>query len=235
MYKITLIAFLAIALSACQNNRIEGNGNVKTETREAAPFQSLEVEGSFEVTIHQGNYSSVEVKADENLLQYIKTYVQGGTLHIKSDKNFSNYKSLTVDVNIDNLEKIEASGSSTIRSEGPSLNGKKVKLDFSGGTEANLNLICEKMESDLSGACKLNLRGKADQASYDCSGSVEINAGDFKTRECDLDMSGSGDAVVFVTENLEVEVSGSAKVEYRGNPGKVKQDISGVATIKPID
>lgn len=232
MQKFLSLALLLIFITSCEET-IQGNGEVKRETRESAPFESIDVSGGYEVFIKPANYSSLTIEADENLLEHIETYVKSGVLHISSKKNFSRYQKLAIYITAKDLKRIEASGASEISSQG-TLQGKDMKLDFSGAVEARLEINAERLEGDFSGACEVKLRGNANRADFETSGAVEIDAEKFRTKTCRLDMSGAGQAVVFATEELNVKVSGAAQVRYKGNPGSVKQDISGAASIKPL-
>lgn len=228
---ILLLAVMAI-FTSCQET-IQGNGKVVEETREAAPFHSLNISGAFNVHIIPDNYSSIKVKADENLLEHIETYVNDGVLNIKSEANFDRYRALDLSITMDQFERLEASGACDIRNEGV-LEGEKVKLDFSGAVESELSINAEELEGEFSGACEAMLKGNAERLEIETSGAVEINAEDFKTQSCRLDMSGAGKATVFVTQKLDIKVSGAAEVNYRGNPSEVKQDISGAANINKL-
>ncbi len=219
-------------LSSCEE-KIQGNGKVKQETRESAPFDKIDVSGAYKVIITPGNYSALTIEADENLLEHIKTYVKGGTLHVSSEKSFGRYRELNLLVTIKDFKGIDASGASEIRSEG-NLTGDKMEIDFSGAIEANLAIVTQELDGDFSGACEVTFRGSAREVRFETSGAVEIDAQELKSEKCRLDMSGAGEAVVYVTGELDIEVSGAAEVRYKGNPGNVKQDISGAASIKPL-
>lgn len=228
------LVFLAIALisQACVNG-LEGNGMVKKETREAAPFDKIEVGGAFDIFIRPGNYDAVTINADENLLEYIETYVSAGELHISTTKRIGNFKKMEVYLTMNEFKAADISGACEIHSNGP-LSGKNVSLDFSGAVEADLELNCSSLRTDMSGACELTLKGKAKKASFELSGAGEVNAEEFETEECRIDMSGAGEARVFVTKKLDIDISGAAEIYYKGNPGEINRDVSGAATIKPL-
>ena len=46
-------------------------------------------------------------------------------------------------------------------------------------------------------------------------------------------MSGAGDAEVFASVKLDVEVSGASDVKYKGNAA-VSQDVSGAGSVKKV-
>ncbi len=232
MKKFILFIALACISQACVTG-VEGNGIVKKETREAAPFDKIEVSGAFDIFIRPGNYAAVTINTDENLLEYIETYVKGGELHISSTKKLGHYEKLEVYLTMKEFNAASVSGACEIHSNGM-LTGKDVEFDLSGAVELDLELECNDLEADMSGACELTLKGMAKTASFEISGAGEVNAEDFETEECKIDMSGAGEARIFVTKKLDIDISGAAEIYYKGNPGEINRDVSGAATIKPL-
>ena len=60
-----------IVLSSCDQmfaKHIRGNGNIKTETRAAVEFNSIDVSGNIDVIIKQDSVRSIKIETDENLL-----------------------------------------------------------------------------------------------------------------------------------------------------------------------
>ncbi len=232
MKKFLGFALLALVFTACEPG-IEGNGNVKEETRESAPFDKIDVSGSFDIFLTPGNYTSVQVVTDENLLEHIETYVKGGTLYVEAKEKLGHYQKLELVLTMKTFNGADLSGACELKSKGM-LNGEDVELDFNGAVEADLDLTCNKLDVDMSGASELTIRGEAKKAKFEISGAGDIVADEFKTESCRVEISGAGEAKVFATETLDVDVSGAAEVRYRGNPGEVKQDVSGAATVKPL-
>ena len=75
MYLILSGMFVASVSTACNDETIKGNGNVKSESRTAQNFDKISNGGSIDVEITQGTSESVTVLTDENLLPYIITEV----------------------------------------------------------------------------------------------------------------------------------------------------------------
>ncbi len=226
-----LLAF-ATLLTACEPG-LEGNGNVQEETREAAPFDKIEVQGNFDIFIKPGNYSAITINADENLLPHIESYVRGGELHVKTAERISHFKKLELYITMQEFNGADLSGACELEGKGQ-LRGKDVEMDFAGAVEATLELICDKLDVDMSGACELTINGEGRRAKFEISGAGQVNAREFTTENCQVEISGAGEANVFATNKLNVDVSGAAEVRYGGNPGEVKQDVSGAATVKPF-
>lgn len=232
MKKYIGLLILALAFTSCKES-IRGNGVVKKDERAVKSFDELDVSGQFNVFLRQGDTEQLIVEADENFLPYIKSDVHGDRLVISAEANFKSYEKLAVYVTVRELSKIDISGSidldgsQTIRSD-------ELEINASGACETDLELQCEELGVDGSGSIELNLIGFASEARYDLSGAVEINAIDLETRRTLIDMSGAGRADVFVTDELEIDVSGAAEINYRGNPRELKQNISGAADINQL-
>eukprot|EP00825_Cyclidium_porcatum_P021491 TRINITY_DN23954_c0_g1_i1.p2 TRINITY_DN23954_c0_g1~~TRINITY_DN23954_c0_g1_i1.p2 ORF type:complete len:163 (-),score=11.44 TRINITY_DN23954_c0_g1_i1:97-585(-) len=82
---ITALFMLLLGTSSCLDEMfIEGNGISRTETRDAEGFNQISSSGDFTVTVMPGNFYSVEIIAESNLLPYISTNVDGKTLKIRT-------------------------------------------------------------------------------------------------------------------------------------------------------
>lgn len=232
MRNFLAIAILAVVFTSC-GETVQGNGQVKKETRETAPFESIDISGGYEVHIKPANYSSLTIEADENLLEHIETYVKDGVLHVKSEVNFSRYRKLELQISVETFKGLETSGAVDVQGKGL-LTGEDMDFDFSGAAEVDLELQADRIEADFSGASEVKFSGNAEELDLETSGAVEFDGENLKTRNCRLDMSGAGEAVVFVTEKLDIKVSGAAQIRYKGSPSDIKQDISGAASIDEL-
>jgi hypothetical protein len=232
MKNFIAILIIAISLASCDPG-VQGNGNVKSQSRNVESFDAIDISGGYEIHIAQTGESSLRIEADENLHQYIETYVENGTLYVSSERRIGRSKELDLYLTVDQLRAIESSGATEVTTRGV-VKGDQLSLDFSGAVEAELELNYERLRGDFSGAAELNLSGKADEVSIDASGAVEVNALDLETRRFSLDISGAGEFEVFVTEELNVEASGAVEVNYKGNPENVNRKVSGAASIEPI-
>ncbi len=80
-----LFAVLAFTMQSCiymGGKRVRGNGNIETEERSVSAFDEVEVHGSMDVHVSQGDTRPVRLEGDENLLQYIEIKQVGNKLKI---------------------------------------------------------------------------------------------------------------------------------------------------------
>lgn len=207
-----LVFSLACLTAGCFGNSIRGSGNVVTESREVSGFTGVEVSGSARLVVEQGDTESLSITADDNLMQYLTSEVQGSTLMLGT-KNFASLSptdAIVYKLSVRNLDRLGISGS--------------VEADVRG-------IRTDSLTVGVSGSGKITVSGEADAQEINVSGSAEYEAEDFKTKDASINISGSAKAVVAVSDNLDVRVSGSGDVEYIGNP-EITKSISGAGNIR---
>jgi len=187
-----------------------GNGNVQTEIRDIKGFKSVDVSGVFQVEIVAQKDFGVQVEADENLLQYIKTEVNDGVLEISTSKRIKSSSGLKVRISAPDVEKLEVSGVA------------KVSL----ADLKNLGL-----EVETSGASKVTLAGEADKLVVDVSGASNIDAENLKTRAATVEASGASKVSVFATDAVRTDASGASRITYTGGATDVVKKTSGASSV----
>jgi hypothetical protein len=99
----TIVAF------AQKRDKIKGSKNVTITQKEVPVFETVEVEDNLEIYLVKGTSQSLEIEADDNLHDVIKTDVTGTTLRIYTGKEISSAKKITVRITyIDGLKNITA-------------------------------------------------------------------------------------------------------------------------------
>jgi hypothetical protein len=228
--------FISASNSAClyMMESEDGNGNVVKQERDVSPFRAIRIGGAFEVSLIQGEKESLVIEADENLMEFIRTEVDGHTLIVETEKNLRNYDRLLLYITFRELEQIDVSGAVNLYGDNRLTFGD-LTLETSGATEVTLDLEASSVSIGSSGASHLRLDGRCTEARLESSGASELKAGDLETEKFTLNISGAGEAVVFVTNTLDVNVSGAAHVKYRGSPQTIHQETSGASSISRIE
>jgi hypothetical protein len=192
-----------------------GSGVAATETREVGQFSTIHSEGALNVIVHVGSDAQkVVLSGDDNILPEIETRVRGDKLVLEHEDWLRPDLPLVIEIWTPSLAGIEVSGASDVEVDG-----------LSGG----------QFDLDLSGASDAELRGKVDRLDVDVSGAGDVDAAWLEATMVVVDMSGAGEAKVWATQTLEVDVSGAGRVVYWGDPGDVRQDISGAGSVTKHD
>lgn len=191
---------------------VKGSGQTASEVRDLTGFKAIDVGGVFHVDITAQKDFGVEVEADGNLLQYIKTEVRGGTLRIEMDKKVSTKNPMRIRISAPDIDDLEVSGSANV-----TINDLK-----------NTGLTV-----DSSGASKIKIAGETTKLTVDVSGATKVDAEGLRAENGIIEASGASHVSVNVTGHLRADASGASKIVYSGTPANVEKKSSGASHISP--
>lgn len=242
---LLLSLLFGISFSGCG---YRGNGNVTVEKRQLGSFKTVVIDqegGMNGLTFGENRMSTIELKLvhdtaeyasieyDENLMHHIKTETVNERLIIRTGKPLYSKRNIHVNIHYKHIEHIEASSLVDIVFANP-YHGKTLSLNLSGASDLTGGIFADELLLDVSGAADITLSGKLRKLQGDLSGASDIQAYGLVTDTCMLNISGAGDAEVHVLNFLKVDVSGSATVNYKGNPQVVKE-ISGAGDVEKAE
>jgi Putative auto-transporter adhesin, head GIN domain len=201
---VSLIA-AAAALVACSGTT--GSGNVVSESRNVSGFTKIDLTGAGEVTIDQNGTEALTIEAEDNLMPKVTSEVVDGTLRLGERSNLiSLTKPVKYRVSVKDLTGLMISGS---------------------GTVTAAKITSSRLAVDINGSGRVTAGGTVENQDLMISGSGDYQAKDLQTKITTVKISGSGDAAVSVSDSLDIQMSGSGKLTYYGNPPQVTQQISG--------
>jgi hypothetical protein len=208
---------------------LEGNGTSSTEDRAITSFTSIRSASSFDVVVQYNSETYITVEADENLQQYIRTYVQGGDLILETEQGrcLESQNRILVTVYCPYIETAVLSGSGDVQMFDFKADYFNLVLSGSGDFDLGNIVVAKNLEINLSGSGDINIDGKAAVAKYYLSGSGDLRADLMTVNECDLVLSGSGDIYAFAYEYMKIILSGSGNVYYYGDPTDVDSRVTG--------
>lgn len=239
--KKLLFAGLLLAglpLFAQKNETIEGNGQLKKETRNVAAFTSLASAGAFDVQINYGNSGSISLEAEENLLPYIETTVEDGELRlgVKKGYNVRSKKKIQVTVSMTRMTGLKVAGSGNVEGSGDFSNDGTTKISVAGSGDVKLNFgRFNQLEVSISGSGNMKLKGReTSKITAAVSGSGNIDAYDVTANEVTAKVSGSGNVNVTANRSVDAAISGSGNVNYKGSASDIKQKTSGSGKVRKV-
>lgn len=238
MKKVQLFSSLILSLLAlmfgASCTSITGTGPSVTVARQLGEVRSVDLEMNANVYLVKGDKSGIVIKAQQNIIDVLSTTVNDGVLEIKSKESISVTEPIQIWVTMQGLEEVELSGSGSIQSD-TDFSQEDVEIDLSGSGNISLKLSVEKLDAELSGSGDLTLFGKAGKAKLELKGSGNILAQNFDIDQCQVVLSGSGETKVKVNSSLDARIDGSGNVYYKGNPQKVKSDVSGSGKVEKLE
>lgn len=227
---------LSFQTASCQgwfgNERVRGNGDLITKNRNVPNYDELAVSGFFTVELVSGTEGNLKIQAESNLMEYIVTEVENGTLKIKTKRNMNLNPSeeIKIIVPFEQINAVALSGSGEVFTK-DKITSENFDIRLSGSGDVSLALKARNIDAAMSGSGDINLKGATEEFEIAISGSGDVDAENLKAQRVDARISGSGDINVFASEALSARVSGSGDVTYKGNPSKQDFRTSGSGSV----
>lgn len=218
--------------------RVQGNGELASETRNPGSFDAVAVNGNFRVLVRQGGSEAVEIKADKNILPLIETKLvdnsKGRVLEISTKRGYwlqtSNTPQLLIDVKA--LRQLAIAGSGEAKVE--ALKSPQFDASVAGSGDIVLKDVqIEQLGLKVSGSGDVLASGRAERLVIAIAGSGDVKSADLQADEVKVSIAGSGDAQVHAVKRLKVSVAGSGDVRYRGEPD-IDSSVAGSGSVKRL-
>jgi hypothetical protein len=224
---LSIVILIGLILTAMACNAgvrvIKGSGDLITENRQVSNFDSIELSGSGIVILNQGDNESLTIETDDNVMDYVKSDVQGGTLKLglvtgnPTGVNIQTFSRLVFYVGVDDLKGLTISGSGKIESDRIETSRLEVNVSGSGSVQI-AELSASEVNAEISGSGGIDLAGEVTSQDANVSGSGKYLGGNLCSESVSVSVSGSGNATVCAMERLDADINGSGSVHYYGQP-----------------
>lgn len=184
-------------------------------------FDKIRFNGTGAVELIQGENHSITSASGEKVPFTID---KNGMLEIEGNE----WNRVTVTA--PSITMIDLAGTGKLSTEGP-FKVNDIELKVSGIGKIEMALEADKINATISGSGKLNLSGTANGLQIDITGAGRIDAESLKVKKCTANISGSGKCLLDVTEELNVNISGSGSVYYVKQPPVLNRNVTGMGKI----
>jgi hypothetical protein len=227
---LALVALAALlALTACDA------GPTTSEQRDISSVDAIVMSGAGRLEIEQGASESLDVEGPQKAVDALRTTQEGSTLRIDYDPEllsgaWNAADDLIIRVTVRDLGRVELSGAGLV--DVGELDVADFEIDVSGAGNVKMEgLTAESLTCSLSGAGGFEVAGEVTEQNVHLSGAGGYQAGELRSSRCTIEISGAGNAVVWVVDELDLKLSGAGNLEYFGNP-RITQDVSGAGRIE---
>ena len=232
------------------------NENISS-IRTVEAFHGVDISAGVIVDFTQGNDRKVEVIADADKMQYVKTKVENGILKVSIDRSSNKnlkFKKLLVNIQNPKLDDLYVSSGSIFKTKNKvsdeKLNaqinsGAIITADFdysemtiqaNSGSVLTLDINAKMLDFSGNSGMIINAKGNAENASFKLGSGASCNAQNLISKNVKVDVNSGAIAKVNASYSLDVSASSGAIVQYKGNP-EVNSNVkkSSGAIIKKID
>ncbi|MGB0885495.1 MAG: head GIN domain-containing protein [Chitinophagales bacterium] len=227
---VVLFTSLFMFLTSCKKDY----GNVVTKELNLAKFSSIKNIGSSNISIQYGAEQKVEVTTNEDILNRLKNSVSNFELKLDLKDGFYQDYELSYDITIPEIEKVDIEGSGNISVHSfQDFDELKLEINGSGNIVINDLVNLNKLKVDIEGSGNVSTLSQMDSVNIldiNIDGSGSFNGFSTMSKDCFVNITGSGNCDVYAKEELDVKIAGSGDVNYKGFPN-INSNITGSGNI----
>ncbi len=239
---IVLLLSAVLMLTGCNTisflSRVtRGSGNMATELRVVENFEYINFNGSGKLIITQGTGEKLLIEAEDNILPKLVSTVKNGVLtlgfetNLKSDQVIPT-KEIVFTLNVIDLSGLTVNGAVSL--ELNSLVMQDFELNINGAGDFNLSDIqATNLTVTIDGGADVIVSGTSQNQNVTINGASKYDAGELQTTITEITLNGVGDSIVWVADDLTIQINGAGGVQYYGDP-HVTQNISGIGNVKSM-
>ncbi|HEX7686256.1 MAG TPA: head GIN domain-containing protein, partial [Burkholderiaceae bacterium] len=199
------------------------------------PFSSIQVDGSGQVRVVQGDRDEVWVPGDEATQEAVDVHRSGSRLMLTLPGGWKFWRDsrTLVEVRVRELHGVMLAGSADVLAPGPIATPELVVSVSGAGLARFDDLRADALRFDISGAGDGQLAGQVGHLRLSVSGKGKVVANELRAQTADVSISGVANASLWVVDSLRVGISGAGHVGYWGQP-QVSQKISGFGGVEAL-
>jgi hypothetical protein len=254
---VTSLAFRSCS-SAKLNQRMEifseteiiGNGKIIDKIIPVNEFDTINVNGKFDVIIENGKKNNLILTTDENIIPSIEVSTINQVLNIQSHDGISVHPKVVI--TSDHIHNLNLSGKSELHADNLTsdqlnitMNGKSTgyvkgnmkSLVFNLNGKSELHAIlphADRISIIINGKGTLYLTGETKNLMITSHGKAEVIAKDLLADTVVIQSTGETTLSVHAVKSLTLQAFGKSDIQYSGNP-IITRSIFGHATVTKID
>lgn len=192
------IIFLSF-FTTVKAGKLGWNDNPVKENRKVSHFNEIDINGTMNIYLSQGNKESVVVETTEKLQPVVIIKVKNKVLYVKTENGFHirEPKKINVYITVKDLNKIQYDGVGNLKCL----------------TEINV----PKLDVYKDGVGNIFLNGSANNALFSNDGVGNIKAFNFIVKHLTIRNTGVGNMEIYASKTLSISKSGVGNIYYRGN------------------
>ena len=208
-----------------------GSGNLETEEYTFANFTRIEISSAFEFEVKQSSSYSINVTADDNVIDYVQVSQDGQTLKIRlGTVPGLRLVTLKASVTMPQLHGLTASGASR-GTVSVFSSTEDLDITVSGASRVTGDITAGNVDFEISGASTIELEGSGNDMDANVSGASRFNLDDFIVNNADVNISGASTGTINLTGRLDANASGASTLLYIGEPTSTDINTSGASTV----
>jgi hypothetical protein len=228
---------IALFVSSCDTESIRASDEVSTREYSFADYSGLQISGDFDAFVRFSETEErIEIETNTNLQDKILVSKDGNTLKIRLNNNVNVRGNATMKAYIttQNISDYRISGDSYVELENVLLSDH-VSIDVTGDSHFIGEIEATTLFVDLKGDSEVDAFGTTNTLNADLSGDSELKDYNMVVADLILKLTGNSEAILSVSETIDVDASGDSELNYRGGAEIIRQRLTGGSKINKRD
>ncbi|MFW5714619.1 MAG: head GIN domain-containing protein [Brevefilum sp.] len=192
-----ILIITVLVLSACRLpfvDVVRGSGDLVAETREVSGFNKVRLDGAGRLVITQGESESLEIEAEDNIINELTAEVRDQTLVLGfQDQPWKTTviptRGITYTLTVIDLTDITFNGAGDLEMQ--SLETSSLNLVINGAGQINLDeLMADSLSVQISGTGTIDIGGQVSSHVVAIEGAGNYQAGDLQTSSTEVNING---------------------------------------------
>lgn len=184
------------------------------------------------VVVAVGGTESLTVEADDNLQEYLEASVSSGVLEITSTMDIAPSEPPVFRIGVEAIVRIEHAGAGLI--EVDAIATEQMEVVLSGVGEVTIgNIDVRDLLVRMSGVGTITVAGTAQTQDAAATGVGVYDGSDLISAVATVVASGEGEAIVWVTDELQAIAGDTGIISYYGD-ATVTEEVSGLGTVTAL-
>lgn len=197
------------------NNSDSATSQGYTTYEEFKDFNSVDIDGLYEIIITRDSAFSVTVSGDQDLIKNSSIEKNGNTLNINQEGLNINGKFLEprakIIITMPTLEAVKLEGITKAFVDG--FEGDHIDIDLSGSSRSEFMLDFKEVRLDMDADSKLVLVGKGNFMEANLSGAARLLAEEYEVKDANINSKGISSATVNVANSLNEKADGASNID----------------------
>lgn len=196
------------------------------QIRTLPSFKNVVSEVDFTVYLTQAPSQEVKVVSDDNVLDYVDTYVMNNTLYIvmKDGQCFKKIHRKDIYISAPSIKGIKLAASGDIFTTNQ-IKEDSLNAQLTGSGNLHINDSCGYASVYSTGTGKIELIGICNKQNIELRYQGLVDNSMFRSNDTYAISAGFGNMYLWVLSNLNATTSAQGNIYYKGNPAVIKNEI----------
>lgn len=227
-YLVGSLWVMILCVSGCKKGydfdnttNMNNNNGISPDEKEVSfdikDFDEMYLNGGMSIKVTQGATYSLTIKGDPTDIQDLEVSVKSNLLQIYYKQAREKRYRMTALMTVPSLRKIKLEGA--ITSVFDNFQNTKVwSIQLVGASKMEMPLKSELLELQISGASTAKLSGVCTEVAAKIEGASSMDGSNLDSQNTSLEVNGTSNASIKVSNKLNVVATGASSVYYYGDP-----------------